>query len=105
MRIRVNYRDNKRVVTLTKNDIILLLQMAGANFSQEDEVTLRVPGGGDWSNMKVDISNDPTDQDSLIVVESSLPDAERPVDLVADLTPAELRSRKGREILGGAAAP
>lgn len=56
--------NKRRVITedvtvgLDREDIIEALQKAGHDVPDNATVSFRVPGGGDWSNMSVEITRD-----------------------------------------------
>lgn len=50
-------------IRLTAHDIINALNASGQNISLAAAVTFKVPGGGDWSGMSIDI----TSEDPVIV--------------------------------------
>lgn len=44
-------------ITIERGDIIAMLKAKGYDIPDSAEIFVTVPGGGDWSNMDLDISN------------------------------------------------
>lgn len=45
-------------LALDREDILLALQKVGYDISPDAEMYIRMPGGGDWSNMDLDVSSE-----------------------------------------------
>lgn len=48
----------KYYVTVSNDDIVEYLKLKGHDVPGDCKVSFRVPGGGDWSGMDVDIDDD-----------------------------------------------
>lgn len=46
------------VVKLDRNDVMKLLANAGIDCPPDAQITVQVPGGGDWSHCDLDISDE-----------------------------------------------
>lgn len=46
----------EHVLTLNKHELLEALRDGGCSIPANCEITVRVPGGGDWSNTNLDIS-------------------------------------------------
>jgi len=51
-------REERHTVTLDGEDILAMLRQRGHHVHPEAKVVVRVPGGGDWSNMDLVIGED-----------------------------------------------
>lgn len=58
-------------VTLAREDVIKLLRGTGCNVPEDAQVKFHVPGGGDYSNMALDV-----DESSPIEVEWTIEDGD-----------------------------
>jgi hypothetical protein len=49
----------RKSVELSRDDILRLLSQIVSGVPENASVTVHVPGGGDWSNMSLDLSHAP----------------------------------------------
>jgi len=61
-------KSNEFEFALTKDMIIKILQNLKLEVADDAKITVRVPGGADWSNMDLNIGNTHDDSDSFIMV-------------------------------------